>query len=201
VVPALFDPYRSSLVAPDYLLFGLAQDVLRGNIALCSPQARNIADVLMRRTLSCNFIGKQMQRINPASASINAMVMSNIFAVLLIVPICFQNALHLDGLIREENDNRTDITVELEKNSGKRSRGSRTQYTLPPSASKSRRTSPPGLNASVRPLKTTDVLELLTMFQRMFRDTHFWPCSSLDGASCVEELNTKDGKAWLDILY
>ena len=181
MVLALFDPYRSSLVAPDHLLFGLAQDVLRGTIALCSPQARNIADVLMRRTLSCNFLGKQMQIINPASASINAMGMSDLFAVLLIAPICFENALHLDSLIREENDNRTDITVELEKNSGKRSRGSRTQYALPPNASKTGRTSSPGSNASASTLKTTDVLELLTMFQRLVRDTHFWPCSSLDG--------------------
>jgi hypothetical protein len=104
VVAALLDPYRSSLVAPDHLLFGLAQDVLRGTIALCSPQARNIADVLMRKTLSCNFLGKQMQIIDPASASINAMGMSDLFAILRIAPICFENALHLDGLIREEND-------------------------------------------------------------------------------------------------
>jgi hypothetical protein len=79
VVPGLFDPYRSSLVAPDRLLFGLAQDVFRGNISLCSPQSRNISDVLMRRRLSCNFLGKQMQIINPTSASINAMGMSDYF--------------------------------------------------------------------------------------------------------------------------
>jgi hypothetical protein len=102
VVPALFDPYRSSLVAPDHLLFGLGQDVLRGTIALCSPQARNIADVLMRRTISCNFLRKKIQIIYPASASINAMGMSDLFAIFLIAPICFENALHLDGLIREE---------------------------------------------------------------------------------------------------
>jgi hypothetical protein len=75
-----------------------------------------------------------MQSINPASASINAMGISDLFAILLIAPICFENASYLDGLIREENDNRTDITVELAKNSGKRSRGSRTQYTLHPRA-------------------------------------------------------------------
>jgi hypothetical protein len=188
VVPALFDPYRSSLVVHDHLLFGLVQDVLRGTIALCSPQARNIADVLMSRTLSYNFLGKQMQIINQKSASINAMGMSDLFAVLLIAPICFGNALHLDGLIREEKEYRTDITVELEKNSGKRSRGSRTQYTLHPSASNPSRASSPGSNASARPLKPTDLLEILTMFQRLVRDTQFWPCPSR-GASCVEDFN------------
>jgi hypothetical protein len=201
VVPAIFDPYRSSMVAPDHLLFGLAQDVLRGTIAMCTPQARNIADVLMRSTLNCNFLTKQMQIINPASASINAMGMSDLFAVLLIAPICFENALHLDSLIREENDNRTDIAVELEKNSGKRSTVFRKQYAMPPKASKTSRTSSPGSNASARSLKTADILELLTMFQRLVRDTHFWPCSSLDGASCVEDFNENDGKTRLDILY
>jgi hypothetical protein len=153
VVPALFDPYRSSLVAPENILFGLAQDVLRETIALCSPRARYIADLLMRRTLSCNFLGKQMQIINLASASINAMGMSDVFAVLCIAPICFENALHLDGSIREDYDNHTDINVELEKSSGKRCRVSRPQYTLPPSASTTSRTSTPEPNASAKLLK------------------------------------------------
>jgi hypothetical protein len=141
-----------------------------------------------------------MQIINPAWSSINAIGLSDLFAVLLIALICFGNSLHLDGLIREENDNRTDVTVELKKNSRKRTRGSRTQYTLSPNASKTSRTSSPGSNASARPLKTTYSLELLTMFQLLVRDTHFWPCSSLDGASCVEDFNENDGKAWLDIF-
>jgi hypothetical protein len=42
--------------------------------------------MLKRRTLICNFIGKQMQIIYPASASINAMGMSDLFAVLFIAP-------------------------------------------------------------------------------------------------------------------
>jgi hypothetical protein len=68
-----------------------------------------------------------MQMISPTSASINAMGMSDLFAVLLITPICFGNALNLDGLIREENENRTDVKFELEKSSRERSRGYRTQ--------------------------------------------------------------------------
>jgi hypothetical protein len=39
------------------------------------------------------------------------------------------------------------------------------------------------------------------MFERLVRDTHFWPCLSLDGASCVEGFDKNDGKARLDILY
>jgi hypothetical protein len=201
VVPAVFDPYRSSLVAPDHLLFGLTQDVLRSTIALCSPQARNIADVLMRSTLSCNGLTKQRQIINPASASINAMGMSDLFAVLLIAPICFENALHFDGLTREGSAHSAGSTVELEMNSGKRRKVSRAQNVLPPARSRTGRPSSPGSNASLRPLKTADIVELLTMFQRLVRDTHFWPCSSLDGASCVEEFNRNDGESRLDILY
>jgi hypothetical protein len=201
VVPAIFDPYRSSLVAPDHLLFGLAQDVLRGTIALCTPQARNIADVLMRSTLNCNCLTKQRQIINPTSASINAMGMSDLFAVLLIAPICFENALHLDGLTRERSAHSTEISIEMERNSGKRRKMSRAQHVLPPRASKASRPSSPGSNASAKPSKTADILELLTIFQRLVRDTHFWPCSSLDGASCVEDCNRNDGETQLDILY
>jgi hypothetical protein len=108
---------------------------------------------------------------------------------------CFENALHLDGLIPEENDNRTNITFELEKNSGKRRRGSRTHYKLPPNASKKSRISSPGSNASARPFKKTYLLELLTMFQRLVRDTHFWPCSSLESASCVKDFTKNRRKS------
>jgi hypothetical protein len=52
VVPALFNPYRSSVVAPDHLLFGLAQDVLRAILIHCSPSVRKICDYLIRTTFT-----------------------------------------------------------------------------------------------------------------------------------------------------
>jgi hypothetical protein len=37
VVPSVFDPYRSCMVTPDHLLFGLSQVVINATIALCIP--------------------------------------------------------------------------------------------------------------------------------------------------------------------
>jgi hypothetical protein len=72
VVPAYFNPYRSCLIAPDHLLFGLAQDVLRAAISLFSPSARRVADALMRTSLLNSNLGNQKQIINPTSASVNS---------------------------------------------------------------------------------------------------------------------------------
>jgi hypothetical protein len=76
VVPALFDPYRSSVVAPDHLLFGLAQDVLRATLNHFYPLARKVCDYLIMTNLSSNALGKHIQVINASSASINSMGMS-----------------------------------------------------------------------------------------------------------------------------
>jgi hypothetical protein len=107
----------------------------------------------------------------------------------------------LDGLIWERSAHSTEITIELERNSGKGRKVSRGQHVLPPPDSKAGRPSSPGSNASSKPSKTADILGLLKTFQQLFRDTNFWPCSSLDGASCVEDFNRKDGGTQLDILY
>ena len=93
VVPGIFDPYRSSVVAPDHLLFGLSQDVLRATLSHCSPTARRICDLLITTTLSSNNLGKHRQVINASSASINSMGMSEMFAVLLVAPTCLESEL------------------------------------------------------------------------------------------------------------
>jgi hypothetical protein len=47
IVPSVFDPYRSCMIAPDHLLFGLAQDVINATIALCKYRVRDTAEGLM----------------------------------------------------------------------------------------------------------------------------------------------------------
>jgi hypothetical protein len=94
-VSALFDPYRSSVVAPDHLLFGLAQEVLRATLIHCSPSARKICDYLIRTTLTSHEFGKHRQVINASSASLNYMGMSKTFAVLLVAPTSLESAWQL----------------------------------------------------------------------------------------------------------
>jgi hypothetical protein len=92
-IPALFDPYRSSVVAPDHLLFGLTQDVLRATLNHCSPSTQKICDYLIRTTLSSHDLGKHRQVINVSYTSINSMGMSEMFPVLLVAPTSLESAL------------------------------------------------------------------------------------------------------------
>jgi len=201
VISASLDPYRSSLVAPDHLLFGLAQDVLRATISLCTPQARKIADMLMIRSLSSNKLGKQRQIVNPASASINSMGMSDLFAVLLIAPVCFESALHLDEVTRQERTPSTEITPIIGGSPNKKRRVSCARQAMPPSSPSTKTISSPGRNAAKKTVTCTEILELLKMFQRLVRETHFWPNAILDGTTCVDEFNMFNGKGRLDTLH
>jgi hypothetical protein len=51
IVPSVFDPYRSCMIAPDHLLFGLAQNGINATIALCKYRVRVTAEGLMVDTL------------------------------------------------------------------------------------------------------------------------------------------------------
>jgi hypothetical protein len=93
VLPSVFDPYRSCMVAPDYLLFGLAQDVINATITLCSSRVRTTAEGLMRDALCLQNLGRQKQLFSKTSLSLHTMTMSDVFAVLLVAPSSFHTAL------------------------------------------------------------------------------------------------------------
>jgi hypothetical protein len=143
IVPALFDPCRSSVVAPGHLLFGLAQDVLRATLIHCFPSARKICDYLIRTNLTSHDLGKHIQVINASSATINSMVMSEMFAVLLVAPTSLESVL---AIAKKDLDNYSSDTICEVKTSGgfsnKRRKGS--VKLTPPRAhsSKNRRSSP-----------------------------------------------------------
>jgi hypothetical protein len=200
VVPAVFDPYRSSMVAPDHLLFGLAQDVIRATIAVCTPRARRIADVLMTSSLRNNKLGKQSQIINPSSASVNSMGMSDMFAVLLVAPVCFESAMHLEGSTEQGSTRKAGMKGDVGESPAKKRKVAR-KAALPPHASNRNRSPSPGRSSIVKSVQAADMLHLLTTFQRLVRETHFWPCSALDGATLIQEFNDRNGSARLDTLY
>jgi hypothetical protein len=125
VVRALFNPYRSSVVAPYHLLFGLAQDVLRATLIHCSPSARKICDYLIRKTLISHDLGKHRRVITATSASIKSMGMSEMFAVLLVAPTSLESAL---AIAKKDLDSYYSNTICEAKTSGglsnKRRKGS-----------------------------------------------------------------------------
>ena len=101
VVPGLFEAYRSSLVAPDHLRFGLAQDVLRAMLVQCTPQARKYAGPLILGALRSSRLGRQREIFNVSAACLHQMGMSDVFAVLLVAPVCFENAIYLDSCVSQ----------------------------------------------------------------------------------------------------
>jgi hypothetical protein len=204
VVPAMFNPYMSSMVAPDHLLFGLAQDVLRATLSLCTPQVRKHVDILIRSSLSSSNLGKHRQVVNSSSASINSMGMSDMFAVLLVAPICFESAFALvcsTGEEVEESCREAICDAGSTENTGKKRSISTRKRAIPPSCSKRNRRSSPARSSNRNTVRSEDMLQLLIMFQGIVRETHFWPIATLDGAQTVHEFNRRDGQARLDMLY
>jgi hypothetical protein len=89
VVPGIFEPYLSSLIAPDHLLFGLARDILRALLIQCTPHMRKHAETLIMKAFRVGRLGRQRELFNAATATLPQMGMSDVFAVLLLSPACF----------------------------------------------------------------------------------------------------------------
>ena len=45
------------------------------------------------------------------------------------------------------------------------------------------------------------MLDLLSMFQRLVNETHFWPDLAFDVATTIHEFNERSGEEIMDILY
>jgi hypothetical protein len=98
VVPSVFDPYRSCMVAPDHLLFGLAQDFISATIAICSPRVHVAAEGLMRDALCLQNLGRQNLLFSRTSLSLHLMNMSEVLALLLVAASSFYSEIVLkDG--------------------------------------------------------------------------------------------------------
>ena len=117
VVPAIFDPYRSAVIAPDHLLSGLAQDVLNACISAASPRIREVAELQILGALKKFRMGRQNRLFG--TNNLLSMNMSDIFSVLLIAPMAFENAARMmDGKgegHREKFDGAVKLVVMFQK--------------------------------------------------------------------------------------
>ena len=92
VVPSLFDPYQSSMVAPDHLLCGMAQDVLNAILVVCPPDVRRHAEILILDALRSYNMIRQNRIFSASPPALLTMGMSERFAVLLVAPTAFECA-------------------------------------------------------------------------------------------------------------
>jgi hypothetical protein len=84
------------MVAPDHLIFGLAQDVINETIAQCNPRVRVTTEGLMLDAFCMENLGRQKQLFRRTSLSLHSMKMYDLFAVLLVAPSSFNTALVLN---------------------------------------------------------------------------------------------------------
>jgi hypothetical protein len=132
--------------------------------------------------LSSHDLGKHRQVINASSSTINSMGMSEIFAVLLVAPKSLESALEIAK--NDMNSYSSDTICEAKTPgilSKKRRKGS--VKSTPPRAhfSKNRRSFPAG-GSTFQSVLDVYMLDLLSMFQRLVNETHFWPDVAFDGA-------------------
>jgi hypothetical protein len=128
------------------------------------------------------------------------MGMSNMFAVLLVAPACFESAMHLEDSKRQDSIQNAAVVSDVEESPEKERKVSR-KVALPSHSSKKHRSPSPGRSSLSKSVQAADVKRLLTTSQGLVRETHFWPCAALDAATTIQEINNRNGSARLDTLY
>jgi hypothetical protein len=108
--------------------------------------------------------------------------------------------MHLEDSTRQDSIHSAAVVGDVEGSPGKKRKVSR-KAALPPHSSKKHRSPSPGSSSLSKSVQAADILRLLTTFQRLVRETHFWPCAALDGATTMQEFNDRNGSARLDALY
>ena len=97
VVPCLFDCYRSTAVAPDHLVMGLARNLCDTILKLLTPIVRVASEGLIKEVLRCEGLASQESLFNHEKRVLHSMSISAIFAFVLVAPSCFRAALSITG--------------------------------------------------------------------------------------------------------
>ena len=92
VVPGIFDPYRSCVIAPDHLFLGMAQNVLSCVIKLMPRGIRKIAHAQCLRMLRENFLFYQKELFDTKKKEVHSMSISAMYSFLLVAPYAFRSA-------------------------------------------------------------------------------------------------------------
>ena len=95
VVPAIFDPCRSAVLAPDHLLAGLSQDVLNAALSVFQKMQRLTAEICIQEAFRTHGLETQSHIFNADAIKIHSMSLSSMFNVILVAPFAFKRALFL----------------------------------------------------------------------------------------------------------
>ena len=114
VVPCVFDPYRSCVVAPDHLFLGISQNVINCMLRLVPVEVRKVAHVLTEEALQRNHLVYQKEVFSVTKMEVHSMSVSAMYSLLLVAPSSFKNAISINGLGRLPGRDREDIGLALD---------------------------------------------------------------------------------------
>jgi hypothetical protein len=138
---------------------------------------------MIMNALRGSRLGKQREIFNISAACLYEMGMSDVFAVLLVAPICFENAICLDSCENDPGTNLENSTCEIQSSTTRtRKRRVAPKRIVIPLPGRTRPTGQTPFRSSPHSaVSCLELLELLRLFQRLVAETHFWPDYRLDG--------------------
>ena len=83
VVPSRFDPYQSSIVAPDHLFCGLARDAINAVLALLPAGVRRMWEKCVLQEMRALLFSEQNCIVSSETGALHSMSMSEMYGVLL----------------------------------------------------------------------------------------------------------------------
>jgi hypothetical protein len=126
------------------------------------------------------------------------------FSVLLVAPICFENALHLGASERRPFSSLSEsIGVGFYAESREETKKHKVapKGARPPSSRRGPSSPSPARASTAMPVGPEEMVDMVAKFQSLVRETHFWPCVEVDDASFLREFNDRGVKTRLDTLY
>ena len=86
IVSCSFDPYLSCIVAPDHLLFGLGQDIVRAMLCTLRPSQRDKVNELATQALAKTGYNAESSLIGSGSYHVHQMSITSFANYMLVVP-------------------------------------------------------------------------------------------------------------------
>ena len=105
VVSCWFDPYLSSFVAPDHVLFGVGEDIVKCMLGVMQPAERAQFNVLSMEALASVGYDAEGSFLGASTQKLNQMSMSSFTGLLLVAPWSVRMACQLPLPVRDIEDN------------------------------------------------------------------------------------------------
>ena len=87
VVPGMFDPYMSNIIAPDHLFSGLAKNAINASVMMMSVKQRSLFNDVVIQLLSTNEMCTIQRLLSSSGTELVTLSISELYDVLLVAPV------------------------------------------------------------------------------------------------------------------